>query len=111
MYVFRIFVTTGGLMSYGIDVPDIFRKAAAYADRVLRGAVVGELPVQAPTKFEFAINLKVAPRTDDPAGGLLDLANPVTPASGGVWISGDTGEGERILNRGRDLPIARMSLR
>ena len=51
---------SGGLMSYTIDIPDLYRRAASYADRILRGAKVGELPVQRPTKFETAINLKTA---------------------------------------------------
>jgi putative ABC transport system substrate-binding protein len=50
----------GGLLSYGPDVSDIFRRAAAYADRILRGAKPADLPVQLPTKFEIAINLKTA---------------------------------------------------
>ncbi|HEX9322783.1 MAG TPA: ABC transporter substrate-binding protein [Xanthobacteraceae bacterium] len=60
LYPFRFFATSGGLMSYGIDTLDVFRRAASYVDRVLKGAHVGELPVQGPTKFELAINLKTA---------------------------------------------------
>jgi putative ABC transport system substrate-binding protein len=47
-------------MSYGIDYADVFRRAASYVDRILRGEKPGELPVQAPTKFELVINLKIA---------------------------------------------------
>jgi putative ABC transport system substrate-binding protein len=53
-------VAGGGLMSYGADFPDNYRRAATYVDRLLRGAKVSELPVQFPTKFELIVNLKVA---------------------------------------------------
>ena len=60
VYPFRFFVIDGGLMAYGINVVDQFRSAASYIDRILRGAKPGDLPVQAPTKFELVINLKTA---------------------------------------------------
>jgi putative tryptophan/tyrosine transport system substrate-binding protein len=50
----------GGLLSYGPDQADIFRRAATYVDRILRGAKPSELPVQLPTKFEMAVNLQTA---------------------------------------------------
>jgi putative ABC transport system substrate-binding protein len=60
VYPFRYFAAAGGLMSYGIDQIDQWRKAASYVDRILRGEKPGELPVQAPTKFELVVNLKTA---------------------------------------------------
>jgi putative tryptophan/tyrosine transport system substrate-binding protein len=60
VYPFRYFVTAGGLLSYGNDQPDNFRRAATYIDRILKGAKPNELPVQAPVKFELVINLKTA---------------------------------------------------
>jgi putative ABC transport system substrate-binding protein len=54
------FVRDGGLLSYGVDFVDIFRRAASYVDRILRGEKPGDLPVQFPTKFEMAVNLKTA---------------------------------------------------
>jgi putative ABC transport system substrate-binding protein len=56
----RFFAEDGGLLSYGNDVTDNFRRAATYADPMLRGAKSNELPVQAPGKFELVINLKTA---------------------------------------------------
>jgi putative tryptophan/tyrosine transport system substrate-binding protein len=60
VYPRRIFTEVGGLLSYGIDQLDLYRRAATYADRILKGAKPSELPVQAPVKFELAINLKTA---------------------------------------------------
>jgi ABC-type uncharacterized transport system substrate-binding protein len=60
VYFTRFFVTAGGLISYGPDYVDEFRRAAGYVDRILRGEKPAELPVQAPTKYELAINLKTA---------------------------------------------------
>ena len=58
--VYRPFAVGGGLMAYGPDTADIFRRSAAYVDRVLKGAKPADLPVQQPNKFEFIINLKTA---------------------------------------------------
>jgi putative ABC transport system substrate-binding protein len=60
VYALSEFVKDGGLLSYGFDQMDIFRRAATYVDRILRGAKPAELPVQLPTKFEMAVNLKTA---------------------------------------------------
>jgi putative tryptophan/tyrosine transport system substrate-binding protein len=60
IYFSRYFVTSGGLMSYAADVADLYRLSAAYVDRILRGEKPGELPVQAPTKYELVVNLKTA---------------------------------------------------
>jgi putative tryptophan/tyrosine transport system substrate-binding protein len=60
IYPFRYFAISGGLVSYGVDSLDIFRRSASYVDRILKGEGPGELPVQAPTKFELVINLKTA---------------------------------------------------
>jgi putative tryptophan/tyrosine transport system substrate-binding protein len=60
VYPFRCFAEDGGLMSYGVDVAELFRSAANYVDRILRGAKPADLPVQLPEKFEFVLNLKTA---------------------------------------------------
>jgi putative ABC transport system substrate-binding protein len=60
LYSLSEFVRDGGLLSYGPDRVDTFRRAATYVDRILRGAKPGDLPVQFPTKFEMAVNLKTA---------------------------------------------------
>jgi len=60
VYGYRLYVVGGGLMSYGVDEADMFRGAATYVDRILRGAKPDQLPVQQPTKFKLVINLKTA---------------------------------------------------
>jgi putative ABC transport system substrate-binding protein len=60
VYAYRSFVTGGGLVSYGADLVGLYRLAAGYVDRILRGEKPADLPVQAPTKYEVTINLKTA---------------------------------------------------
>ena len=78
VYAYRSFVAEGGLMSYGPDVHDIFRRTASYVDRILKGAKPADLPVEAPVKFEFVINLKAAKTLGlDVPDKLLALADEV----------------------------------
>jgi putative ABC transport system substrate-binding protein len=60
VYPYRYYAASGGLLSYGSEQADVFRRAASYVDRILKGTNPGELPVQAPTKYELVINLKTA---------------------------------------------------
>ena len=78
IYPFRRYATAGGLISYGIDLPDLFRRAGSYVDRILKGEKPAELPVQAPTKYELVINLKTAKTLGlDVPDKLLALADEV----------------------------------
>jgi putative ABC transport system substrate-binding protein len=60
VYPYRFYAANGGFLSYGIDLPDLYRQAGAYVDRILKGAKPGDLPVQLARKFELVINLKTA---------------------------------------------------
>jgi putative ABC transport system substrate-binding protein len=60
IYPFRDFAANGGLMSYGLNFPEVYRQAAVYVDRILKGEKAADLPVQAPTKLELVFNVKTA---------------------------------------------------
>ena len=60
VYFARFFVSDGGLISHGIDQPDLFRQGGRYVDRILRGTNPADLPARSPTKFELVVNLKTA---------------------------------------------------
>ena len=78
VYPYRFFAEVGGLLSYGDDWTDNFRRAATYADRILKGDKPSELPVQAPVKFELVVNLKTAKALGlDVPPQLLDRADEV----------------------------------
>jgi putative tryptophan/tyrosine transport system substrate-binding protein len=64
IYPQKEFVDEGGLMSYGVDYHDLYRRAAVYVDKILKGAKPADLPVQQASKFEFVVNLKAAKQID-----------------------------------------------
>jgi putative ABC transport system substrate-binding protein len=77
-YAYRLFPVSGGLMSYGTDLADLFRRAASYVDRILKGEKPFNLPVQTPTKYELVLNLKTAKALGlDVPTTLLALADEV----------------------------------
>jgi putative ABC transport system substrate-binding protein len=60
IFSLRVFVTDGGLVSYGVDLPDLYRQAGVYAGRILNGSKPADLPITQPTKFELVVNQKAA---------------------------------------------------
>ena len=78
VYPYRFMVDAGGLISYGIDNVDLFRRAATYVDRILKGTNPADLPVQLPSKFELVVNLKTAKTLGiDVPATVLTLADEV----------------------------------
>jgi putative ABC transport system substrate-binding protein len=87
VYNLSVFARDGGLLSYGPDFVDSFRRAATYADRILRGTKPGDLPVQFPTKFEMVVNRKTA---NAPCRTPIDSTarhrgDRITPGYVGLW--------------------------
>jgi len=78
MYAYRDYVQAAGLLSYGPNLPDLFRRAADFVDKILRGAKPADIPVEQPTKFQLVINLKTAKTLGlEPPSTLLALADEV----------------------------------
>jgi hypothetical protein len=98
----RVFVNDGGLISYGPDSIDPFRRAAGYVDRILKGEKPADLPVQAPTKYKLVINLKktlpqLVPRaTNRPRPDFVDVLAPSDASSADLdWIKAKLSRADR----------------
>ena len=91
MFTHRQFVEVGGFASYGANFPDLFRRAAGYVDKILKGADPGELPVRQPIKFELFLNLKTAKALDlTVPPSLIQLADQVIERNEAVGKPGLT---------------------
>lgn len=74
IYPSREFVDAGGLISFGVNYPDLYRRAATFVDKIFKGAKPSDLPVEQPTKFELVVNLKVAKAIGLPVPPMLARA-------------------------------------
>jgi putative ABC transport system substrate-binding protein len=101
VYPYRFFAELGGLLSYGPDQTDNFRRAATYVDKILNGAKPSELPVQAPVKFELAINLKTGSEAKELLCKMEQVKGVVAPWTGRlkeIWEVEEWGHDEWASN-------------